>query len=81
MSDAIARAQAWIGDRAPAEFRRNVQFVSAYALQPGSIYRVCVVSEYGGRTYCVIVKPALPFARSVTFSGYEPNSVLSTGTG
>ena len=79
--DAIARAQAWIGDRAPAEFRRNLQLVSLMAIQPGTIYRVCVPSADGGKSFCVIVNRNLPFAQSVTFSGYEPNSVLGAGTG
>jgi hypothetical protein len=81
MNDAIARAQAWIGDRAPAEFRRNLQFVDTFAIQPGSIYRTCVPSDDRKRTYCVVVKTNLPFARSVSFAGYEPNSVMERGTG
>ena len=44
MRDATARAQAWIGDRAPAEFRRNVEELDTYAIQPGSVYRTCVPS-------------------------------------
>jgi hypothetical protein len=80
MHDAIVRAQAWIGDRAPAQFRRNVQFVDTFAIQPGSMYRSCVPSDYGRRSYCVIVKTKLPFARSVSFAGYEPNSVFAAGT-
>jgi hypothetical protein len=79
--DAIARAQAWIGDRAPDEFRRNLQFVSLLAIQPGTIYRACVPSIDRKRSYCVIVNRNLPFQRSVTFSGYEPNSVLAAGAG
>ena len=79
--DAIARAQAWIGDRAPDEFRRNLQSVSMLAIVPGTIYRACVPSVDGKRSYCVIVNRNLPFQRSVTFSGYEPNSVLATGAG
>jgi hypothetical protein len=79
--DAIARAQAWIGDRAPDTFRRNVQFVSLLTIQPGTIYRACVPSVKGDRSYCVIVNRNLPFQRSVTFSGYEPNSVLDEGAG
>jgi hypothetical protein len=77
--DAIARAQAWIGDRAPDEFRRNLQFVSLLTIQPGTIYRACIPSVHGDRNYCVIVNRNLPFQRSVTFSGYEPNSVLDEG--
>ena len=56
MQDAIKRAQAYIGDRAPAEFRRNLAYVDTFAIQPGSIYRTCVPSDYRRRTYCVIVK-------------------------
>jgi hypothetical protein len=79
INDAVARAQAWIGDRAPDEFRRNLQFVSLLAIQPGSIYRACVPSVDGKRSYCVIVNTSLPFQSSVRFSGYEPNSVLAAG--
>jgi len=81
VNDAIARAQAWIGDRAPDEFRRNLQFVSLLTIQPGTIYRACVPSVQRDRSYCVIVNRNLPFQRSVTFSGYEPNSVLDEGAG
>jgi hypothetical protein len=77
--DAIVRAQAWIGDRAPAEFRRNLAAVSTFAIVPGSVYRTCVRSVDGTRTYCVIVKTKLPFGQSVTFSGYEPNDLFSLG--
>lgn len=81
MRDAIVRAQAFIGDRAPAQFRRNVKLVDTVAIQPGSIYRTCVPGAGGRRTYCVIVNTDLPFARSVRFAGYEPNSSLAAGTG
>jgi hypothetical protein len=81
MQDAVARAQAWIGFRAPAEFRRNVRLTSTYAIEPGSVYRTCVPSADRSRTYCVIVKTYLPFARSVSFAGYEPNSIFAQGTG
>ena len=47
---------------------------------PGSIYRTCVPSVGGSRTYCVVVKTALPLAQSVVFAGYEPNSAFSEGT-
>jgi hypothetical protein len=79
INDAVARAQAWIGDRAPDEFRRNLEFVSLLAIQPGTIYRACVPSVDGKRSYCVIVNRDLPFQSSVRFSGYEPNSVLAAG--
>jgi hypothetical protein len=80
MRDATMRAQAWIGDHArDPEFRRNAQFSNTFAIQPGSIYRVCVPGEHGHRSYCVIVKTQLPFARSVSFAGYEPNSIFGQG--
>ncbi|MBV8996461.1 MAG: hypothetical protein JO287_22785, partial [Pseudonocardiales bacterium] len=79
MRDAIVRAQAWIGDRAPPEFRRNLAFVSTFTIQTGSIYRTCVPSDDRRRSFCVIVKTYLPFAQSVSFAGYEPNSVFAEG--
>jgi hypothetical protein len=79
MRDATVRAQAWIGDHAPAEFRRNLPLSSTFVIQPGSLYRTCVPGARRERTYCVIVKPQLPFARSVRFDGYEPNSVFAQG--
>lgn len=80
MYDAIKRAQAYIGDRAPAQFRRNLELVDTFVIQQGSIYRTCVPSDDRKRTYCVIVNDKLPFARSVSFGGYEPNEVMSAGT-
>jgi hypothetical protein len=80
MYDAIKRAQAYIGDRAPAEYRRNLDLADTFVIQQGSIYRTCVPSDHRRRTYCVIVKEKLAFASSVSFSGYEPNEVMSQGT-
>jgi len=79
MRDATVRAQAWIGDHAPPEFRRDVPLSNTFVIQAGSLYRTCVPARHGERSYCVIVKPRLPFARSVSFDGYEPNSVFSQG--
>jgi hypothetical protein len=79
MRDAIIRAQAWIGDRAPAAFRRNLGSVSTYAIEPGSVYRTCVLSPDRRRNYCVVVKTKLPFSQSVSFAGYESNDVFSEG--
>jgi hypothetical protein len=79
MRDATARAQAWIGDHAPAEFRRNMKYVSVYAIEPGHVFRICVPSVR--RNYCVVVKADLQFQRSVTFAGYESNSVFAQGAG
>jgi hypothetical protein len=80
LNDAITRAQAFIGDRAPPEFRRNLQMVSTFAIEPGKIYRTCVRSDDHRRTYCVVVKTRMPFARSVTFAGYESNEHFAAGT-
>jgi hypothetical protein len=80
MRDAVVRAQAWIGDRAPAEFRRNLQFVNVLEIQSGTIYRACVPNAAATKSYCVIVNRRLPLDRSVTFSGSEPNSLLGAGT-
>jgi hypothetical protein len=77
--DAVARAQAYIGDRAPDEFRRNLADTSTYEIVPGSIFRTCVRSPDHVRTYCVVVQTRLPFGRSVTFAGYESNALFSRG--
>jgi hypothetical protein len=79
MRDATVRAQAWIGDHARDEFRRNARFSDTVVIQPGSIYRVCVPGDHADRSYCVIVKTQLPFARSVSFAGHEPNSMFAQG--
>jgi hypothetical protein len=79
--DAIVRAQAWIGDRAPDQFRRDLQSVNLLEIQPGTIYRACVPNEANTKFFCVIVNRSLPFEQSVKFSGYEPNSVLGAGAG
>jgi hypothetical protein len=81
MRDAIVRAQAFIGDRAPAEFRRNLAHVSTVAIEPGNIYRTCVSGDRDARTYCVIVRTHVPLARSVSFDGYTSNAVFSQGSG
>ncbi len=78
--DAFVRAEAYIGDRAPVQFRRNLGHADTFTIQTGSIYRTCVPNPAGTRTYCVIVRRTLPFARSVVFDGYEPNSVFAAGT-
>jgi hypothetical protein len=78
--DAFVRAEAYIGDRAPVQFRRNFAHADTFTIQTGSIYRTCVPNPARTRTYCVIVRRSLPFARSVVFDGYEPNSVFAAGT-
>jgi hypothetical protein len=79
MDDAIVRAQAYIGDHAPAEFVRNIASVSTFVIQPQRVYRMCVPGDDSRRTYCVIVRAMLPYGRSVTFSGYEPNAEFAEG--
>ncbi len=80
LQDATARAQAYIGDHAPAQFRSNLRMVNTYEIQPPEIYRVCVFNRPQTQTYCVVVHRNRPFAHSVGFAGYEPNSLLSDGT-
>ena len=80
MADAAARAEAWIGDHAPAQFRANVALLSTVVIQAGSIYRSCAMNDTHTRTYCVIVKDKLPLARSVAFDGYEPNYLFTLGS-
>ena len=79
LRDAIVRAQAWIGTRAPAEFRRHLAVVDDFTIEPGRMFRICVLSDVRVRTYCVIVMTDLPFTRSVRFAGYEPNSIFAAG--
>jgi hypothetical protein len=79
--DAAARAEAWIGARAPAQFRREAARLDTYTIEPGRLYRSCVANASGRESYCVVVKLWLPMERSVTFAGHEPNSVFATGVG
>jgi len=79
LRDAVVRAVAYIGDHAPQAFRANAPRTDTFTIQAGAVYRTCVPSRDDRRSYCVIVKPALPLARSVVFDGYEPNSLFSEG--
>jgi hypothetical protein len=81
LRDAEVRAQAWIGDRAPSEFRRDLERINTLTIEAGRVYRSCVSSIDGSRSFCVIVRPRLPLASSVRFAGYEPNSVFTQGMG
>lgn len=81
MEDAITRAEAWIGDRAPPQFRRDVNVLNTFVIQPGSVYRSCAQNADGTRSYCVIVNTRYPFPSGVRFAGYEPNSDFSQGLG
>lgn len=81
LQDAATRAEAWIGVRAPAQFKRHAARVNTFTIEPGRLYRSCVPGATSGRSYCVIVRMWLPSARSVSFAGYEPNSVFAQGVG
>ncbi len=80
LDDAVMRAIAYIGARAPDAFRRNVGHPDTYTIQAGVVYRTCVPNQARTRTYCVIVRSRMPLAQSVVFAGYEPNSTFSAGT-
>jgi hypothetical protein len=79
LDDATVRAEAYIGDRAPAEFRVNVAHPDTFVIEPGVLYRTCVPSRDRPRYYCVIVKPRLPLSQSVVPAGSEPNAVFAQG--
>jgi hypothetical protein len=79
LRDAVVRAVAYIGDHAPQAFRANARQTDTFTIQAGAMYRTCVPSADGRRSYCVIVKPRLPLAGSVVFDGYEPNSLFAEG--
>ena len=79
--DASVRAEAWIGARAPAPFRRDAARLDTFTIEPGRLYRSCATSDDGKRSYCVIVKMWLPASRSVSFAGHESNAVFATGVG
>jgi hypothetical protein len=82
MREAIARAQAWIGARAPEPFRAHLTPLSMLELQPGSVYRACVGGGVrSGRSFCVIVNLQAAWARSVRSDGSEPNSLFGRGVG
>jgi hypothetical protein len=79
LDDVIVRAEAYIGDHAPAEFRVNAAHTDTFIIQAGVLYRTCVPSRYRPRFYCVIVKPRLPLGQSVVPTGSEPNAVFANG--
>jgi hypothetical protein len=79
MHDAIVRAAAYIGDHAPAPFAARADHLDALVIEEGSIYRVCVDNADQTRYYCVVVRERLPFARSVTPAGSEPNTTMARG--
>jgi hypothetical protein len=80
LREAVARAVSFIGDHAPRGFQENMARVVTFEVQPRVVYRSCVPDLAGVRQYCVIVNLSRPFGRGVSYSGSEPNSVLSQGT-
>jgi hypothetical protein len=91
LQDATARAEAYIGDRAPAAFQAlQGDRLETFEVQPPQLYRVCAgVStgvtagfspDPGYRWYCVVVDRSKPFGQGVKYDGSEPNSLLSQGT-
>ena len=58
----------------------NLDHLDTYTIEPGRVYRTCVPNRAGTRTYCVVVRRGMPFAQSVQFAGYEPNSIFAQGT-
>lgn len=80
LRDAVVRAEAYIGDHAPREFRVNAYDTNTYVIESGLVYRTCVASRYRNRYYCVVVRPRMPASQSVKPAGSEPNQSLSLGT-
>lgn len=81
VQDASARAEAYIGAHAPPAFQTNLRTLDIYEVQVPLIYRICAADITRTHYYCVVVKRSQPFGRSVHYSGSEPNSLLSQGTG
>ena len=79
LADAIKRAQAFIGDRAPPDFQSNVAHISTFTIETGSVYRMCVPNIEHTRFYCVVVHELQPFAQSVRADGSESNAILDAG--
>jgi hypothetical protein len=79
LRDALVRGEAFIGARAPAQFRRNVTRPDVYTIEAGSVYRMCVPNAGHTRNWCVVVRRDLPFAQSVRFDGSESNATFALG--
>ncbi len=79
LADAHARAIAWIGAHAPAPYRRHLALADTVAVVPGSLYRTCAPDPADDRSWCVVVRTHLPFARSVRHDGGTPNALFQAG--
>ena len=80
LQDATARAEAYIGDHAPARFQTNMRVMDMLIVEQRVIYRFCVADQAGTQDYCVIVNRNQPFGSSVHYTGSEPNRSLGQGT-
>jgi hypothetical protein len=79
LQDATARAEAYIGDHAPAAFQRNLRTLSVVPVEGTTIYRVCAADVTETRDYCVIVDEGQPFPSGVRYTGAEPNWLVAQG--
>jgi hypothetical protein len=80
LNDATARAEAYIGDHAPAHYQKHLNTLSTLELQPPAIYRICATDPTTDRNYCVVVNRDRPFGEGVRYDGSESNNLLSQGT-
>jgi len=80
MAEALARGQAWIGARAPAEFRRHVALADVVAIVEGRVFRVCVPRPTdAARAWCAVVPTDVPYPRGIRYAGAEPNARFAAG--
>jgi hypothetical protein len=77
LSDAHARAVAWIGTYAPAPFRRHLDLADTIAVVPGSVYRTCAPDPARRRAWCVVVH----LHGAIRHDGGTPNAVFEAGRG
>jgi hypothetical protein len=83
LNNATARAEAYIGAHAPAQFQKDLERLSTYEVQPPEIYRTCATADSAAdpRYYCVVVNRQRPFGKGVYYDGSESNTLLSEGAG
>jgi hypothetical protein len=83
LNDATARAEAYIGAHAPAQFQKDLDRLSTYEVQPPEIYRTCATADSAAdpRFYCVVVNRGRPFGKGVYYDGSESNTLLAQGSG
>jgi len=79
LADAMERGQAYIGDHAPAEFRRHVVVSDIVPIVDGKVYRVCAPGEHPQRSYCVVVRTDVAFPAGIRYDGGESNALFAAG--